>query len=82
MNENRIPAFRLWQRVSCSGNSYLAGYLGQMGVIAFIDPVAELREGVEEVWQIYFTEREPRPAAASPEPQRRPRRAEPEVDHE
>ena len=61
---------------SRNGNRYLAGFLGPMGVIAFVDEKAEPREGVICEWQVYFTERDdpyrqPRAAAAEQRPPRK-----------
>jgi hypothetical protein len=73
----RVKLFTLWQRTSARGIPYLSGYLGNCGVVCFIDEDAELREGVECVWNVYLQQGDEQPqrqrAAAAQQP-RRPRR--------
>jgi hypothetical protein len=73
-----MKAFRLWERESRKGNRYLAGFLGPMGVICFIDEDAEARDGVIAERQVWFAKPDPayqRPREAATQQPRRPRRA-------
>lgn len=70
----KVKLFDLWQRTSARGNQYLSGFLGNCGVVAFIDHDAELREGVEAIWNVYLQEIDEQPqrqrAAAAQQPRR------------
>ena len=67
MSEPRIGASRLWERESKNGRRYFTGYFGQMGVVGS----ATRRPSRVKVFSASgkaISPRDPRPAAASPEP--------------
>ncbi len=70
MSGPRVLLLTLSQRTSAKGNTYLAGWLGKAGVVAF--RAEEPDRFGNPVWEVFVATPEPRPGDGRAEEEGRP----------